>query len=85
MKGYCGYFCSALLPLNSVLKLMFCLRLFCLRFERVAGFHIAKIIPILVNKLSTDWQALNLQNACYSHKNVILNETNTTNKLASPL
>ena len=50
--------------------------MFCLPFERVAGgvFQIANIVPSLIQQLDTLWQAVNLQHACYNHKNVILNK-----------
>ena len=50
--------------------------MFCLPFEYVTGgiFQIANIVLSLVKKLNTNWQAINLQHACSSHKNIILNE-----------
>ena len=54
--------------------------MFYLPCERVALaggiIQIANIIPQELNEvtISINWQALNLQHACCSHKNVILNE-----------
>ena len=48
--------------------------MFSLSFERVAGgiFQIVYIVLSLIKSLSTNWQAVNLQHACCSHRNVIL-------------
>ena len=52
--------------------------MFYLPFKRVAGgiFKIANIVPSLVKQLNTKWQAINLQCACCSHENIILNGEN---------
>jgi len=52
--------------------------MFCLPFERaiaVGGiFRTEDPGPSLVKSLNTNWQTVNLQHTCYSHKNIILNE-----------
>ena len=76
IKGYCRLGLRLTLLSLALLRIFFLETMFCLPFEYVTGesFQIANIVLSSVKKLNTNWQAVNLQHACRSRKNVILNE-----------